>query len=81
VATVTTLTKAIKIIIIIIIIRKDALNILVAHNSKIVVNAIHLIYVKFAVELAIVLRSIYLKNKSVKRVTLNIYIVIGFRRE
>jgi hypothetical protein len=75
-------TKAIRTIIIIIIILKDVLSALVVfNNSRIVANAIYLVYAKFAVELAVVLKSIYLRNKSVRRATLNTYIIINFRRK
>jgi hypothetical protein len=75
-------TRAIRIITIITIIRKNALSAITAlYDFRIVVNAIHLVYVRFIVELAVVLRNIHLRNKNVRRTTLNTYIVINFRRE
>jgi len=79
---ITFFTRAIRIIIITTIIRKNALSAIIAlYNSRIVINAIYLVYVKFVVELAIVLRNIHLRNKNVRRTTLDTYIVIDFRRE
>jgi hypothetical protein len=49
VVTTATFTRAIRIITIITTICKDALNILVAYNSKIVINTIYLVYVRFIV--------------------------------
>ena len=78
----TFLIKAIRTIIIITTIRKNALSAITAlYDSRIVVNAIYLVYIKFIVELAIVLRNIHLKNKNVRRTTLDTYIIINFRRE
>jgi hypothetical protein len=63
-------------------IRKNALSATTApHNSRIVVNAIYLVYIRFVVELAIVLGNIHLRNRNVRRTTLDTYIVIDFRRE
>jgi len=74
--------RAIRTIIIITTIRKNALSAITAlYDSRIVVNAIYLVYIKFIVELAIVLRNIHLKNKNVRRTTLDTYIIINFRRE
>ena len=74
--------RALRTIIIITTIRKNALSAITAlYDSRIVVNAIYLVYIKFIVELAIVLRNIHLKNKNVRRTTLDTYIIINFRRE
>jgi len=70
--------RAIRTIITITTICKDALNVLVAYNFRIAVNAIYLVYIRFIVELVVIFRSIYLRNKNIKRTTLNTYIIINF---
>ena len=78
----TFLIKAIRTITITTTICKNALSAIIAlYNSRIVVNAIYLVYIRFIIELAIVLKNIHLRNKNVRRTTLDTYIVIDFRRE
>jgi hypothetical protein len=45
---------------------------------RIVVDVVSLAYVRFAVGIVIVLRSIYYKNKNERRITLDTKIMIGF---
>ena len=73
-----TVARGVGTIIIITIIRKDVLNVLVAYDSRIAVNAVHLVYVGFVVELVVVPGSIHLRNRNVKRTTSDTYIVIDF---
>ena len=79
---ITFLTRAIGIITITTIIHKNALSaITTLYDFRIVVNAVYLVYIRFVVELAVVLGNIHLRNKNVKRITLDTYIIIDFRRE
>jgi hypothetical protein len=74
-----TFIRAIRTIIIITTICKDALSALVVFkNSRIVANAIYLVYIRFIVELVIISKSIYLRNRNMKRTTLNTYIILDF---